>query len=153
MKGTLIAIAYNDILDDSVLSTLWQQFGEGSFLFQQDNAPVHNARSIQKWFVEIGMEELDCPAQSPDLNHIEHLWNELERRQQARPYRPTSVPDLTNALVAEWKQVPAAMFQHLVAKPSQKSGGCYCNKGGDQHHNNAHDFGMRCSMSKCPHTT
>jgi hypothetical protein len=24
------------------------------------------------------------------------------------------VPDLTNALVAEWKQVPTAMFQHLV---------------------------------------
>ena len=28
--------------------------------------------------------------------------------------RPTSVPDLTNALVAEWKQVLRAMFQHLV---------------------------------------
>jgi hypothetical protein len=27
---------------------------------------------------------------------------------------PTSVSDHTNALVAEWKQVPAAMFQHLV---------------------------------------
>ena len=24
------------------------------------------------------------------------------------------MPDLTNALVAEWKQVPAAMFKHLV---------------------------------------
>ena len=29
--------AYNDILDYSVLSTLWQQFGEGPFLFQHDN--------------------------------------------------------------------------------------------------------------------
>ena len=28
--------------------------------------------------------------------------------------RPTSVPNLTNTLVAKWKQVPAAMFQHLV---------------------------------------
>jgi hypothetical protein len=28
--------------------------------------------------------------------------------------RPTSVPDLTNAFVAEWKEVPSAMFQHLV---------------------------------------
>uniref|UniRef100_A0A8C8HHM3 Uncharacterized protein n=1 Tax=Oncorhynchus tshawytscha TaxID=74940 RepID=A0A8C8HHM3_ONCTS len=27
---------------------------------------------------------------------------------------PTSVPDLTNALVVEWKQVPATMFQQLV---------------------------------------
>ena len=76
--------------------------------------PVHKARSIWKWFVEIGVEELDWPKQSPDLNPIEHLWVELERWLRAMRIRPTSVADLTNALVAEWKQVPAAMFQHLV---------------------------------------
>ena len=72
---------------------------------------MHKARFIQKWFVEIGVEERDWPAQS---RSIEHLWDELEQRLLARPNRQTSVPDLTNALVAEWKQVPAEMFQHLV---------------------------------------
>jgi hypothetical protein len=66
--------------------------------------------------LSIGEEESDWLAESPDLNHIEHRWDKLEWRLewQARPNRPASVPDLPNALVAEWNQISAAMFQHVV---------------------------------------
>ena len=98
------------------------------------------------------MEELDWPAQSPDINPIEHLWDELERRLRARPNPPTSVPDLTNALVAEWKQIPAAMFQHLVESLPRRVEAVIAAKGwGDQLHINAHDFGMRCTFGQVVH--
>ena len=61
------------------------------------------------------------------------------------------MPDLTNALVTEWKQVPAAMFQHLVESLPRRVEAVIATRG-DQLHIKAHDFGMRCSMSRCPHT-
>jgi hypothetical protein len=39
VKEKLNATADNEILDDSVPPILWQQFVEGPFLFQHDNAP------------------------------------------------------------------------------------------------------------------
>lgn len=43
------------------------------------------------------MEELYQPAQS--FSPIQHLWDELERQLQARPYHPASVADLTKAWI------------------------------------------------------
>jgi hypothetical protein len=112
---------------------------------------VHKARSIQKWFVKIGVEELDWPAQSPDLNPIKHIWDELKLRLQPRPNHPTSVSNLTNALVAEWKQVPTVMFQHVVESPPRRVEAVIAAKG-DQLNINDHHFGMIYTTSRCPHT-
>ncbi|MCJ8746632.1 hypothetical protein PDJAM_G00144070 [Pangasius djambal] len=50
----------------------------GPNLFQHDDAPVHKASSMKTWCVKVGVEELECPSQIPDLNPTEHLWDELE---------------------------------------------------------------------------
>ena len=130
VKGNLNASAYQDILDNAMLPTLWQQFGEGPFLFQHDCAPVHKARTIKTWFDEFGVEELDWPAQNPDLNPIEHLWDELERRLRARPSRPTSVPDLINALQNEWAPIPTETLQNLVESLPRRVEAVIAAKGG-----------------------
>ena len=70
---------------------------------------------MKTWMSEFVVEELDWPAQSPDLNPIEHLWDKLEWRLRARSSHPTSVPDLTNALLEEWSNIPIDTLLNLVA--------------------------------------
>ncbi len=72
-------------------------FVEGPFLFQHNCSPVSKSRSIKTWSDEFGVEDLDWPSQSPDLNPIKHLWDEVEWKLRARPSRPKTVHDFTNA--------------------------------------------------------
>ncbi len=64
--------------------------------------PCTKLHKKNNWVSQFDMEELYWPAQSPDVNLTQHLWDELEHRLWARPYHPTSVLDLTYALKSEW---------------------------------------------------
>ena len=55
-------------------------------------------------------------------------------------------------LVAEWKQDPAAMFQHLLESIPRRVDTVIAVKGGPTPDINGHDIGMSCTTSRCPHT-
>ncbi|KAI2648215.1 Transposable element Tc1 transposase [Labeo rohita] len=49
-------------------------FKDADFIFQQDLAPAHTAKSTKSWLHDHGVGVLDWPANSSDMNPIENLW-------------------------------------------------------------------------------
>ena len=72
------------------------------------------AKKTAKWKLDNGIPCLPWPAQSPDINPIEHLWDELERRLRAHSVMPNNEEKLFEFLQEEWKQISTVVLEKLV---------------------------------------
>ncbi|GFV47719.1 transposable element Tcb2 transposase [Trichonephila clavipes] len=118
MRGTLTSPRYvDDILRPHVRPLI---NGLPGVIFQQDNARLQTARVAQDFLRHF--QTLPWPARSPDLSHVEHVWDQLKRQmpschsvhdlelavQDLRAHRPqdnircliNSMPDRAAACIA-----------------------------------------------------
>jgi len=62
-----------------LLPTVRVTFPEGGGIIQQDLAPCHTSKMMQKFFKESKLSVLEWPGNSPDLNPIENLWTVIKK--------------------------------------------------------------------------
>ena len=80
--------------------------------YQHDNNPKHTSRLVKGWLNDNKVNVLAWPAQSPDLNPIEHLWEEVDRRVRGENYSKEG--DLMAAIEREWMKITLCRIIKLI---------------------------------------
>lgn len=132
-NGSLTAIRYRDEIIVPHVQPFAENFGNG-FIFMQDNAKPHTANIVTAVFREANIQCLEWPARSPDLNPIEHLWDQLGKKIKHALRPPVTLDELSNMLVQEWEQIPQEKIQNLISSMPRRLAACIAARGGHTHY-------------------
>jgi len=114
IEGTITGERYLQLLNNYLLPFLHELGNEDEYIFQDDNAPVHTARIVKDWKEENLDNWLPWPAQSPDLNPIENLWDILERKVRMHNPLPKNKRELMTILEDEWHKLEPEKLTKLI---------------------------------------
>lgn len=129
-EGNLSAVSYiNEVLEPVVLP-LSSQIGS-EFILMHDNARPHTARITTEWLDAREINVLPWPAQSPDLNPIEHAWDALQRSILPHLASVTTRVQLCNLLQDHWRQIPQDRFDTLISSMPRRCQSVITARGGN----------------------
>jgi len=131
VQGKMDAEQYCEILEEGVEESFQKlKMAEDEQYFQQDNDPKHTSRKAGQWFSDNNIIPLKWPAQSPDLNPIEHLWQHLKNRLQQYDTLPKGVHELWERVAEEWNKIPPETCQNLIESMPRRIQAVLKAKGG-----------------------
>jgi len=111
IEGKMNGVMYRKILEENLL-----QYAEDHMplaidrIFQHD--PKHTSQVVKQWLSSEKIRVLKWPAQSPDLNPIELLWNVIKLR--IRKKKISNKGQLYQILQEEWSKIPAQTINDLI---------------------------------------
>ena len=133
IQGRLTGVRYRDEILRPLVVPLLRRIGPQALL-QDDNAPVHRARVVNDFLQRRGVQRLDWPACSPDMNPIENIWDQLYRRVRENHPPAQNVQALLGYLNQEWLNIPQQTFRKHVQSMRRRCNECFNKQGGFTHY-------------------
>lgn len=112
VEGRMDSTQYQRILENNIQESVTKLKLRRGWIFQQDNDPKHRSKSTQAFMQRNKYNVLEWPSQSPDLNIIENLWDDLKRAVHAR--HPSNLTELEMFCKEEWSKIPSSRIQTLI---------------------------------------
>ena len=128
-KGILKKEGYHSILQRCAIPSGLRVI-EANFILQQDNDPKHSSKLCNNYLEKKQSAGIlfimEWPAQSPDLNPNELLWEQLDH--MVRKKCPSSQSNLWEVLQEAWDEIPSNYLNKLTTRMSKGLQGCNCCK-------------------------
>ena len=134
MEGYVNEVSYIECLQRKLVPWLEQKKAETSrnFIFQEDGSKFHTSAYAKHHKAMYGIQGFDFwPAQSPDLNPIEHVWAYLERKLDARRTEINNIKKLREVLQEEWDKIPKEYILDLIGSMTDRCKAVIKAKGGN----------------------
>ncbi|CAJ0934111.1 unnamed protein product [Ranitomeya imitator] len=68
----------------------------------------------QQFLQDEGIEAMDWPAHSPDMNSIKHIWDIMSRTIHQCHVARQTIQELVDALVQVWEEIPQETIRRLI---------------------------------------
>lgn len=128
-EGTVTSLSYIERIVRPYVIPFAQQAVDG-FILIQDNARPHTARATLSVLEEANIQVMAWPANSPDLNPIEHIWDQLKRRVRAAEEDVHNQQQLIELLKRCWEDIPEENIRHVIRTMPSRLRECISKRGG-----------------------
>jgi transposase len=112
INGILEQNQYHEIIRNQLVPSARKLFNNRNWTFQEDNDPKHTANSTKALYNQLHIPREEWPANSPDLNPIENLWQYLDLMCKDR--KCNTKEELFAVLQEAWERIPEDYLQSLV---------------------------------------
>ncbi|GBN30377.1 Transposable element Tcb1 transposase [Araneus ventricosus] len=132
IDGIMDKYMYLDILKQNLKQSAEKMGILPHYKLYQDNDPKHNAHICRLWALYHCPQVIRTPAQSPDLNPIENIWDHLNNR--IRKFKISSKNELREKLMSEWDKIEGNVCANLVKSMPKRLNEVIKCKGGPTHY-------------------